>query len=122
MKLVQVTFQFQYAEAVEEILDARGVDRWVRIPMIHGRDRDGKHQGSQAFPGNVTLVEALVADQAVDPLLDDLADFRDEKRAHGHLDALVLQVERRLEPRDEEEDEEDKEETPGERTDTGGDG
>lgn len=96
MKLVHVTVQFQYAEAVEAILNRCGVERWVRVPRIHGRDRDGKHDGSQAFPGNVTLVQAQVEDGDVDALLDALVTFRDDKRAHEHLDAVVLPVERRL--------------------------
>jgi hypothetical protein len=64
--------------------------------MIEGRDRDGKHYGSQVYPGSVVVVQAQVPAVRVDALLDDLRRFRDAKPAHAHLCALVLPVERCL--------------------------
>ena len=96
MKLVQVSFHFEYADSIDRIVESRGVKHYVRHPRIAGYDREGKHDGSQVFPGNTAVVQALVEDEAVDGLLDDLARFRQAKRAHWHLEAFVLPVERRL--------------------------
>ncbi len=96
MKLVQIQFHSEYAEAIEAILDDHGISAWLRIPRIEGRDVHGKHDGSQAFPGHLTLVQAVAADDGVDALLQALAAFRDRKPAHGHLTALVLPIEARV--------------------------
>jgi hypothetical protein len=96
MKLVQITVHFEYTEIVEEMLDRHGIDHYVRYPMMEGKDRDGKHFGSQVFPGNVTIFQAQTPDDTVEPLLGELRVFRDERRAHHHLQAIVLPIERVL--------------------------
>ena len=106
MKLVHLSFQVQYADPVERLLERHRLKNWVRYGRIAGHDRDGRHDGSQAFPGNVTAVQVLVPDDRLDGLLDDLEDFRNAKRVHRHLVAAVMPVERSLggdaEPDDEE--------------------
>ena len=98
MKLLHVSFHFEYAEIIEQILDRHGVDDYTRYSMIEGKDRDGKHFGTQAFPGSVTVIQAQVPDdrEKVDALFRDLQAFREEKDAHRHLQVLLLPVERRL--------------------------
>lgn len=97
MKLLHITFHFEFSENVEAILDRHGISDFVRIPMVEGRDRDGKHYGDQVFPGNVSFVQAQVAEDVLEDLLADLKAFKEEKESHRHLQALVLPVERRLE-------------------------
>jgi hypothetical protein len=96
VKLVHVTFQFQYAEEIEALLATHGVVDLVRHPRIAGRDRDGRHDGSQAFPGHMAAIQALVPERRVASLLDDLRAFRDAKPAHAHLRAAVLSVDETL--------------------------
>ena len=96
LKLLHVTFQVQYTEHVEAILERCGLDRWARFRRIAGRDVDGRHEGSQAFPGHVTAIQAQVPEEGVDGVLEALEEFRLEKRVHRHLEALVLPVERRI--------------------------
>ena len=96
MKLVHVTFQIQYVDAVEAILERRGLGSWVRSGRIGGRDRDGRHDGSQAFPGNVTVIRALIRDEEVEGLLEELERFREDKSSHRHLVAAVLPVDRSI--------------------------
>ena len=96
MKLVQIHVHFEYTEAIDALLDHHAVVEAVRYPSMEGRDRDGKHHGSQIFPGNVTVFQVLLAAPAVDGLFTDLERFRRHKQAHQHLQALVLPVERRL--------------------------
>lgn len=96
MKLVMITYRFEFAERIEAILDAHEIGNFVRLPMVEGADADGKHYGTQVFPGNESLVQAQVSDDALDGLLEDLRAFRDEKPAHAHVTAAVLDVARGL--------------------------
>jgi len=96
MKLVHITFQFQYAEAIDAILAEHEIRDYVRHPRIAGRDADGKHDNSQAFPGHLASVDAFVDNDTVDALLDALEEFRTEKTAHEHLRAAVMPVDRIL--------------------------
>ncbi|MFU8816605.1 MAG: hypothetical protein ACNA7W_14750 [Pseudomonadales bacterium] len=96
MKLVQIHVHFEYTAAIDALLDRHAVVEAVCYPSMEGRDRDGKHHGSQIFPGNVTVFQVLLPATAVDALFVDLERFRRHKTAHHHLQALVLPVERRL--------------------------
>ncbi len=96
MKLLHITFHFEYSDQIEAIMDRHAVQSYAKYPMIHGKDAEGKHFGSQAFPGNASVVQAQVSDEKVDKVLDDLRKFRDSKRAHQHLQALVFDVEKTL--------------------------
>lgn len=96
IKLLHVTFQVQYTDHVEAILADCGLDRWARHHRVYGRDADGRHEGSQAFPGHVTAIQAQVPEERVECVLDALEEFRRAKRVHRHLEALVLPVERRI--------------------------
>lgn len=98
MKLVIITFHFEYTDVIEAILDQIGVVDYTRFPMMEGRDSDGKHFGTQVFPGNSSVVHAQVSEQQLDALFDRLARFRNSKPAHHHLQALAVPIERRLGP------------------------
>jgi len=96
MKLLHLSFHFEYAEFIEPILDRHDIKDYARYSMVEGKDRNGKHFGTQVFPGNVTVIQGEVPDEKVDALFRDLLAFREEKEAHHHLEALILPVERRL--------------------------
>jgi hypothetical protein len=98
MKLLHVTFRFEFLQDVQDILDGHDVAAYVRLPMAQGADVDGRHFGSKVFPGHVSLLQATVDDEDVDALLDDIEAFRTARDAHNHLQALVVPVERRLGP------------------------
>jgi hypothetical protein len=93
MKFVHITVRFEFSDDIEAILDRHGIGEFVRIPMADARDRDGKHYGNKTFPGNGSVVQALVEDAAVGPLLDDLLEFKERKESHRHLRAVVLGIE-----------------------------
>jgi len=97
MKFLHVTFHFEYGDAIEGILDRHGIRDYVRYPMMEGKDAEGKHFGSQIFPGSTSVVQALLPDGSTEPLLGDLRRFKQEKSSHKHLQAVVLPVERSLE-------------------------
>lgn len=96
MKYVQISFHFEHTDEIETILDRHGIRHFVRYPMIEGRDSDGKHYGTQVHPGNVTVVQAQVEDAAMEKLMDDLRTYRQARRSHEHLEAIVLPIEQRL--------------------------
>ncbi|MFP4212824.1 MAG: PG0541 family transporter-associated protein [Desulfohalobiaceae bacterium] len=97
MKLLQISFRFEYTEAVEEILDKHGIQDYVRYSMIEGQGLDGKHYGTQVFPGNFSLIQAQTPEAQVQNLLQELQEFRLAKSSHRHLQALVLPILQRLE-------------------------
>jgi hypothetical protein len=68
----------------------------VLFPSVRGKDSEGKHYGSQVFPGSVSVVEAQVKDEDLDGLFEALETFRRERQAHRHLEAVVLNITRRL--------------------------
>ncbi|EFI33626.1 hypothetical protein Dthio_PD0961 [Desulfonatronospira thiodismutans ASO3-1] len=96
MKLVHITFRFEYVDHVERILDDSGVEDYARYPMVEGKDQEGKHFGSQVFPGSVTVCQALVKNDLVEGLMQRLQEFRMKKGAHRHLRAAVVPVEQVL--------------------------
>jgi len=96
MKLLHLTFQYQYTDQIERIFDDLDVHDYVRYPRVAGRDSDGKHDNSQTFPGNMTAVHAQLPEEKIDSLFEKLRAFRDEKSAHAHLRAVLLPIERML--------------------------
>ncbi|MFP4501678.1 MAG: PG0541 family transporter-associated protein [Candidatus Hydrogenedentota bacterium] len=96
MKLVHITVHFEFADIIAQILDRCGVETYIRHGMVEGKDSEGKHMGTQVFPGNLTVFNAHVPEDKLDPLFEDLRTFREEKTAHEHIQALVLPVERQL--------------------------
>jgi hypothetical protein len=96
MKLLHLTFKFEFWDQIERLLDRHDIGGFVRHAMVAGKDRDGKHYGTKVFPGASTVVQAQVPDDKVDRIMEDLSAFREEKEAHKHLEALILDVERRL--------------------------
>jgi hypothetical protein len=98
MKLVIVSVHFEYTDAIEAIIDRHGPQHYLVYPRIEGLDSEGFHEGSQVHPGNLAAIHVRLADHTVSPLLDDLEIFRREKKAHHHLEAMVLPIERHLGP------------------------
>lgn len=96
MKLLVITTHFEFAEIVERVLDSNGVAHYNRFGMIEGKDRDGRHMGTQVHPGNMTVFHAQAMEDQIDPIFAELKRFREAKKAHRHLEALVLPIERRL--------------------------
>jgi len=97
MKFMHITVHFEYADTIEKILDDHDIKNYVRYPMREGKDRDGKHFGTQIYPGNTTVYQVEVPEETVNPLLQELKSFKEAKRSHRHLEAIVLPVEQRLE-------------------------
>lgn len=97
MKFMHITFHFEYSDKIEQILDRHEIENFVRYPMLEGKDSEGKHYGTQVFPGSTTVVQAQVPEDRLEDLMGDLNAFRKEKTSQKHLEAVVLPIERRLE-------------------------
>lgn len=97
MKFIHITVHFEYTDEIERRLDAVPVTRYACFPRAEGRDTTGKLDGTQVFPGNITVLQAIVEDDQVDRVLESLRQFRDERAGHKHLEAAVLPIEKRLE-------------------------
>ena len=95
-KLVHISYPFEYNGMIERLLDRQPITHYVRYPLVDSKDEDGKHFGTQVFPGNAAVVVAQVADDDLDALFDALREFRDEKPAHAPLQAVVVPIERTL--------------------------
>lgn len=93
MKLVIISVGFEYEDMIEAIIDRHRVDHYFVYPRIDGRDSEGYHEGSQVHPGNLSAIHARLDDAHVQPLLDDLEQWRRSKKAHHHLEAVVLNIE-----------------------------
>ena len=93
MKFVHITFRFQYTDDIDKMLDDHGITDYMRYPMMQGKDIEGKHFGTKIFPGNFTVIQALVEDGKVAGLLEDIRAFRKSKPARHHLRAVVMPVE-----------------------------
>ena len=96
MKLVFISFHFEYTEEIEAILDRNDIRDFVRYPMLESKDIDGKHFGSQIFPGNSSVVQALVDEERLPALRKELKAFWEAKDSHRHLQAFVLPIEANL--------------------------
>jgi len=92
MKFVHISFRFEYTDHIEAILDRHDVSDYVRYPMVEGKGSDGKHFGTQVFPGSYYVVQARVEDDQLKALFEELDAFRLRKKAHEHLRAMAISV------------------------------
>jgi len=98
MKLVQISFHFEYADRIEALLEQHEVPHFIRHPRVQGLDVDGRQYGSKVFPGHMMVIQARLDDDRIEPLLETLEEFRTDKTSHAHLEALVLPVEQWIGP------------------------
>lgn len=91
---MHISFHFEYERAIEEILDKYEVNDYVRYSMIDSKDIEGKHFGTQVFPGNASVVQALVEEEKIDGLCADLKEFKNKKMSRHHIRVIVFPVEK----------------------------
>ncbi len=93
MKLVHMTFRFEYTDRINKLLDSQEISDYVQYPMVQGKGIDGKHMGTKIFPGNFSVIQAVVPDDRVAALLAEFDEFRKRKEAHYHIRAIVMPIE-----------------------------
>ncbi len=94
MKFVHISVHFEYGKAMVEILDSHGVCDYVRYSMIESKDIEGKHFGTQVFPGNASVIQALVKEDVIEELFKELKEFKNKKMSRHHLRAVVFPIEK----------------------------
>jgi hypothetical protein len=93
VKLLYLSFPFQHTEAVESILRRHPLGNYVVYARVAGRNEEGRHDGSQAFPGSLAVIQAQLMEEDLEGLLKDLRAFREEKKKNRFLQALTIPVE-----------------------------
>ena len=92
MKLLHLTYHFEFSDQIEKILDAHDIRNYVRYARVAGKDRDGRHDGTKVFPGHSSVVQAQVPDASAESLLGDLNEFKEAAESHRHISAMMLPV------------------------------
>ena len=92
MKLLHVTYHFEFSDRIEIILDEHDIQNYVRYTPVAAKDCDGRHYGSKVFPGHNSVVQAQVPDAAAESLFEKLKEFKEAAEAHHHLNAVMLAV------------------------------
>jgi len=93
MKFVHITVHFEFAEEIEDALSRCGVQDYVAYPKAIGSDVEGKHDGTQVFPGHFSVFEVLADEDCISGLMDELRHFKQANHAHEHMRAAVMPVE-----------------------------
>ena len=107
MKLVQISFHFEYADRIEALLEQHEVPHFIRYPRVQGLDADGRQYGSKIFPGHMMVIQARFEDDQVESVLESLEEFRSDKPSHAHLEAMVIPVDQWLGPAGDQEEKPD---------------
>ena len=93
MKFVHITVHFEFSEEIEDCLSRQGVQDYVCYPKAIGSDLEGKHDGTQVFPGHFTVYQLLAVEERISGLLEELRSFKQANHAHEHIRAAVMPVE-----------------------------
>jgi hypothetical protein len=93
MKLLHLTYHFEFSDRIEKILDSHEIENYARYPFVEAKDRDGRHYGTKVFPGHSSVIQAQVPDDSVQSLLAELNKFKKAAESHRHITAVVLPIE-----------------------------
>ena len=98
MKLVLIVFNFIYDEPIRAILERLRIPGFTEVHRVFGTGESGKRFGTHVFPGHDTMVLIVLPADQVDPLLDELVQFKrglaKREKRQGGMKAFVLPVER----------------------------
>ncbi len=98
MKLVLIVFNFIYDEPIRAIIERLRVPGFTEVHRVFGTGESGKRFGTHAFPGHDTMLLTVLSEAQVDPLLEELRQFKqglaERAKRHGGIKAFVLPVER----------------------------
>jgi nitrogen regulatory protein PII len=97
MKLVLIVYNFIYDDSVRAIVDRLKIPGFTEVSRVFGTGESGKRFGTHAFPGHDTLLFTVLAEEQVEPLLEQIRLFKagltERAKRHGGLKAFVLPVE-----------------------------
>lgn len=97
MKLVLIVFNFIYDDAVRTIIERLKIPGFTEVPRVFGTGESGKRFETHAFPGHDTMLLTVLPEAQLQPLLDEIAQFKqglaDRSKRQAGLKAFVLPVE-----------------------------
>ncbi len=93
MKLLVITCASERVEELLKIIDEHEVHAFTEMPGLRGSGTTGKHMGTRAFPGTVSLILAAVSAEKADELVDALEGLSRSCAPGEGLRVLVLPVE-----------------------------
>ncbi len=98
MKLVLIIFNFIYDEPIRAMIERLRIPGFTEVPKVFGTGESGRRFGTHAFPGHDTMLLAVVPEEQVPCLLEEIGKFKqglaDRSKRHGGVKAFVLPVER----------------------------
>lgn len=93
MKLMMMLYAGSRPDHVTEVLDAHQARAFTEIDRAHGRGRTGRVEGTRAWPGETTVLLAVVPDEQVAELEDALRRLAVGANPGERLHVAVLPVE-----------------------------
>jgi hypothetical protein len=75
MKLLMIIIDSKYKEELEILLKRNAVMGYTEIPQVHGVGETGIRMGSRAFPKTSSLFFAVLPDEQVGKLRDDITAY-----------------------------------------------
>ena len=93
MKALFISYNQSLTECVQYVLEKNMVRGHTKMPLTHGRGSvSGEpHYGTHAWPAVNSSILAIVEDDQVNPLLDDLRKLDAKAEQHG-VRAFVWEV------------------------------
>lgn len=80
-------------EELLELLDAHPeVTGFTELQNLQGSGSTGRHLGTRAYPGTVSMIFTVGADEAMKALVDDLKDFAERCRPGSGLRVFALKA------------------------------
>lgn len=94
MKLLLLTYSGARPDQVGAALDRAGVAGYTRMAHAYGHGLTGPREGTRAWPGEVAVFYAVVADAAADPVAAAMQAEAGRLPPGERLHLAVLPVER----------------------------
>ncbi|MCD7970163.1 MAG: hypothetical protein LUF87_07410 [Alistipes sp.] len=93
MKALFISYNQALNERINQVLDKHFIRGYTKWPLTHGRGSvDGEpHMGTHAWPAMNATILAVVDDQKVKPVLEELRRIDDQAKQHG-LRAFVWDI------------------------------
>lgn len=93
MKLLMMLYAGSRPDHVTEVLEAHDASAFTGIDRAHGRGRTGRVEGTRAWPGETTVLLAVVPDEQVAGLQEALRRLATGAVPGERLHVAVLPVE-----------------------------
>ncbi len=94
MKLLVITCASERVDELLKVIDEHEVHAFTEMPGLRGSGTTGRHMGTRAFPGTVSLILTAVSADKADELVRALEGMAQSCAPGEGLRVLVLPVEK----------------------------